>query len=500
MQPYVIAIDQGTTSSRCIIFDQNGSIVAADQKEHTQIYPKPGWVEHDALEIWNSVLYVIRGALNKTDISLSEIAACGITNQRETTIVWERATGRPIGNAIVWQDTRTAGFMNQLAADGGQDRFREIVGLPTNPYFSGSKIRWLLDNTPGAREKAERGDLCFGTVDTWLIWNLTGGPFGGKHVTDVSNASRTFLMNLHTLDWDDDMLRIIGVPRSILPEIRSSSEVYGEITWDGLEGIPVAGDLGDQQAALFGQTCYTAGEAKNTYGTGCFLLMNTGTQPIQSKNGLLTTLAYKIGGQPANYALEGSIAITGALVQWLRDNLKIIGASAEIETLAKTVEDSGGIYFVPAFSGLFAPYWRSDARGAIVGLTRYINSGHIARAVLEATAYQSAEVLEAMNKDSGVPLTALKVDGGMVHNQTLMQFQSDILGVPVIRPKVAETTALGAAYAAGLAVGCWKQVDDLRENWQVDQHWQPLMDAATREKLTAGWKKAITRTLNWVED
>ena len=500
MEKYIIAIDQGTTSSRCIIFDHRGSIVAADQKEHTQIYPKPGWVEHDALEILNSVEYVMRGALNKANISLSDIAACGITNQRETTVVWERATGRPIANAIVWQDTRTAGFMNLLAAEGGQDRFREIVGLPTNPYFSGSKIRWLLDNTPGAREKAENGELCFGTIDTWLIWNLTGGPNGGKHVTDVSNASRTFLMNLHTLDWDEQMLEIIGVPRSVLPEIRSSSEVYGTITWKALEGIPMAGDLGDQQAALFGQTCYTAGEAKNTYGTGCFLLMNTGTKPIQSKNGLLTTLAYKIGDQPAYYALEGSIAITGALVQWMRDNLKMIETSSEIETLANTVEDSGGIYFVPAFSGLFAPYWRSDARGAIIGLTRYINAGHIARAVLEATAYQSAEVLEAMNKDSGVPLTALKVDGGMVHNQTLMQFQSDILGVPVIRPKVAETTALGAAYAAGLAVGFWKKVDDLRENWQVDQRWKPHMGAETRETLMAGWKKAVTRTFDWVEN
>ena len=500
MADYVLSIDQGTTSSRCIIFDHSGSIVASDQKEHTQIYPKPGWVEHDALEIWNSVLYVIRGALNKTHIPLSDIAACGITNQRETTVVWERATGRPVANAIVWQDTRTAGFMNQLAAEGGQDRFREIVGLPTNPYFSGSKIRWLLDNTPGAREKAENGELCFGTIDTWLIWNLTGGPNGGVHVTDVSNASRTFLMNLHTLDWDDQMLEIIGVPRSVLPQIKASSEVYGLISIPDLKDIPVSGDLGDQQAALFGQTCYTAGEAKNTYGTGCFLLMNTGTEPIQSKNGLLTTLAYKIGDQPAYYALEGSIAITGALVQWMRDNLKMIETSSDIEKLANTVEDSGGIYFVPAFSGLFAPYWRSDARGAIVGLTRYINAGHIARAVLESTAYQSAEVLEAMNKDSGVPLTALKVDGGMVHNQTLMQFQSDILGVPVIRPKVAETTALGAAYAAGLAVGFWKQIDDLRENWQIDQKWQPQMEAATRETLMAGWKKAVTRTLDWVEE
>lgn len=500
MADYVLSIDQGTTSSRCIIFDHSGSIVASDQKEHTQIYPRPGWVEHDALEIWNSVLYVIRGALNRTNIPLSKIAACGITNQRETTVVWERATGRPVANAIVWQDTRTAGFMNQLAADGGQDRFREIVGLPTNPYFSGSKIRWLLDNTPGAREKAENGELCFGTIDTWLIWNLTGGINGGVHVTDVSNASRTFLMNLHTLDWDDEMLKIIGVPRSVLPQIKASSEVYGLISIPDLKGIPVSGNLGDQQAALFGQTCYTAGEAKNTYGTGCFLLMNTGAKPIQSRNGLLTTLAYKIGDQPAYYALEGSIAITGALVQWMRDNLKMIETSADIEKLANTVEDSGGIYFVPAFSGLFAPYWRSDARGTIVGLTRYINAGHIARAVLEATAYQSAEVLEAMNKDSGVPLTALKVDGGMVHNQLLMQFQSDILGVPVIRPKVAETTALGAAYAAGLAVGFWQQIEELRENWQVNQRWKPQMEAATRETLMKGWKKAVTRTLDWVEE
>ncbi len=500
MKKYVLAIDQGTTSSRCILFDRSGSIVATAQKEHRQIYPRPGWVEHDALEIWQTVQLVITEVLVKTEIKAEAIAACGITNQRETTVVWERATGRPIANAIVWQDTRTAGFMNHLAAEGGQDRFRQIVGLPTNPYFSGSKIRWLLDNAPGSREKAENGELCFGTIDTWLIWNLTGGPHGGKHVTDVSNASRTFLMNLKTLDWDADMLEIMEVPRSVLPEIRSSSEVYGEISWQALEGIPMAGDLGDQQAALFGQTCFTAGEAKNTYGTGCFLLMNTGTEPIQSKNGLLTTLAYKIGDQPAYYALEGSIAITGALVQWMRDNLKMIDTSSDIETLANTVEDSGGIYFVPAFSGLFAPYWRSDARGAIVGLTRYINSGHIARAVIEATAYQSAEVLEAMNKDSGVPLTALKVDGGMVHNQTLMQFQSDILGVPVIRPKVAETTALGAAYAAGLAVGFWTQLEDLRENWQVDQRWQPHMDAEGRRTLMAGWKKAVTRTMDWVEE
>lgn len=500
MRNYVISIDQGTTSSRCILFDQNGSAVASAQKEHQQIYPRPGWVEHDAQEIWQTVQLVITEVLVKTEIKPDQIAACGITNQRETTVVWERATGRPIANAIVWQDTRTSGFMNQLAAEGGQDRFREVVGLPTNPYFSGSKIRWLLDNTSGAREKAENGLLCFGTIDTWLIWNLTGGPNGGRHVTDVSNASRTFLMNLKSLDWDEEMLRIMGVPRAILPQIRPSSEVYGEISWQGLAGVPMSGDLGDQQAALFGQTCHTPGEAKNTYGTGCFLLMNTGTAPVQSKNGLLTTAAYKIGSQPAHYALEGSIAITGALVQWMRDNLKIIETSAAIETLANSVEDSGGIYFVPAFSGLFAPYWRSDARGAIVGLTRYITGGHLARAALEATAYQSAEVLEAMNKDSGVPLTTLKVDGGMVHNQTLMQFQSDILGVPVLRPKEAETTALGAAYAAGLAVGFWKKLDDLKANWQIGQRWQPRMDGSTRSTLMAGWKKAVARTLNWIEE
>lgn len=500
MAKYVVAIDQGTTSSRFMIFDHAGKVIGFDQKEHAQIYPKPGWVEHDALEIWQAVQDVIKGALTKHNIQLSDIAACGITNQRETTVVWDKATGKPIYNAIVWQDTRTDVFMNKLAEDGGQDRFRHIVGLPTNPYFSGSKIRWIIDHVEGARAKAEKGEILFGNIDTWLIWNLTGGPQGGVHVTDVSNASRTMLMNLVTLDWDPYMLETIGVPRAMLPKIEASSKVYGKITLPALKDIPVSGDLGDQQAALFGQTCYAAGEAKNTYGTGCFMLMSTGTSVVQSKNGLLTTLGYKIGDEPAVYALEGSIAITGALVQWIRDNLKMIEKSSDIEKLALTVEDSGGIYFVPAFSGLYAPYWRSDARGAIVGMTRYINGGHLARAVLEATAYQTAEVLEAMNKDSGVELKALKVDGGMVFNETLMQFQSDILGVPVIRPVVAETTALGAAYAAGLAVGFWAKVEDLRANWQIDKTWEPKMEPAVREKLYAGWKKAVTRTFDWVEN
>ncbi|MDY6846467.1 MAG: glycerol kinase GlpK [Chloroflexota bacterium] len=500
MAKYAVAIDQGTTSTRFMIFDHKGAVVGLDQKEHEQIYPKPGWVEHDPLEIWQATQDVIKGALDKYKIDIKDIAACGITNQRETTVVWEKATGKPIHNAIVWQDTRTDQICNELAKDGGQDRFREKVGLPLATYFSGPKIKWMLDNVEGAREKAEKGELLFGNIDTWVIWNLTGGTKGGVHVTDVTNASRTMLMNLETLDWDPDMLAVMDIPRAMLPAIKASSEVYGYAKNSGLDGIPVAGDLGDQQAALFGQTCYATGEAKNTYGTGCFMLLNTGTEPVQSKNGLLTTLGYKIGDQPAVYALEGSIAITGALVQWLRDNLKMIEKSSDIEILAQSVEDAGGIYFVPAFSGLFAPYWKSDARGVIVGLTRYINAGHIARAVLEATAYQTREVLDAMNKDSGVDLKALKVDGGMVFNELLMQFQSDILGVPVIRPTVAETTALGAAYAAGLAVGFWEEVEDLRENWGVDKEWQPKMDEETRAELYKGWKKAVTRTFDWVED
>ncbi|WP_448336331.1 glycerol kinase GlpK [Bellilinea sp.] len=498
MAKYAAAVDQGTTSTRFMIFDHSGQVVGVDQKEHEQIYPKPGWVEHDPLEIWTRTQEVIEGALRKSGVDPKEIAAVGVTNQRETTVVWEKATGKPVYNAIVWQDTRTDKICNELAADGGQDRLRPKTGLPLATYFSGPKIKWILDNVAGVREKAEKGEVLFGNIDTWVIWNLTGGPQGGVHVTDVSNASRTMLMNLETLDWDDEILQLMGIPRAMLPAVRPSSEVYGHAR-GLLEGIPVAGDLGDQQAALFGQACYDPGEAKNTYGTGCFMLLNTGTKPVPSKSGLLTTLGYKIGNQPAVYCLEGSIAITGALVQWLRDNLKMIENSKDIEGLARTVEDNGGIYFVPAFSGLFAPYWRSDARGVIVGLTRYINRGHIARAALEATAFQTREVLDAMNKDSGVPLTALKVDGGMVYNELLMQFQADILGVPVIRPKVAETTSLGAAYAAGLAVGFWSNFDELRANWGKDAEWHPKMAAEEREKLYAGWKKAVERTFGWVE-
>ncbi len=497
MSKFVAAVDQGTTSSRCMIFDHSGQVVAYDQKEHEQIYPKPGWVEHDPIEIWGAVQAVIAGALAKGAIELKEIAAVGITNQRETTVVWNRKTGRPVYNAIVWQDTRTDQFCSELAQDGGQDRFRRQVGLPLATYFSGPKIKWILDNVDGARAAAEAGALAFGNIDTWLIWNMTGGTNGGIHVTDVSNASRTMLMNLETLDWDADMLNVIGIPRSMLPTIRASSDVYGNAT-GALAGIPIAGDLGDQQAALFGQTCFDVGEAKNTYGTGCFMLLNTGTKIVPSKSGLLTTLGYKIGNQPAVYCLEGSIAIAGALVQWLRDNLRMFDYSKHVEDYAASVPDAGGMYIVPAFSGLFAPYWRSDARGVFVGLTRFINRNHIARAALEATAYQTREVLDAMNADSGVPLTALKVDGGMVRNNLLMQFQADILGVPVIRPTVAETTSLGAAYAAGLAVGFWDNLQSLRENWGKDKEWQPTMDATKRDELYAGWKKAVTRTFDWV--
>ncbi len=498
MTKYVGALDQGTTSTRFMIFDHAGAVVAIDQKEHEQIYPKPGWVEHDANEIWTRCQEVIAGALAKAGITAADLAAVGITNQRETTLVWNKKTGQPVFNAIVWQDTRTDLLVNEFAKDGGQDRFRAKVGLPLATYFSGPKVRWILDNVPGARESAEAGDLVFGNMDTWCIWNLTGGVNGGVHVTDVSNASRTMLMNLETLAWDDEILGIMGVPKSMLPAIKASSEVYGTCV-GALAGVPVAGDLGDQQAALFGQTCFSPGEAKNTYGTGCFMLLNTGEKIVPSKSGLLTTLGYKIGDQPAVYALEGSIAITGALVQWLRDNLGMIEKSPDIEALAATVEDNGGVYFVPAFSGLFAPYWKNDARGVIAGLTRYVTKGHIGRAVLEATAWQTREVLDAMNADSGVPLTALKVDGGMVFNNLLMQFQADVLGVPVIRPVVAETTALGAAYAAGLAVGYWAEIEDLRENWARDAEWAPKMDADLREKEYAQWKKAVTRTFAWVD-
>lgn len=498
MAKYAAAIDQGTTSTRCMIFDHGGRVVSVDQREHEQIYPKPGWVEHDPKEIWLRTQGVIDGALSKGGVDPSDIAAVGVTNQRETTVVWDRNTGEPVYNAIVWQDTRTDKICDELAADGGQDRFRAKVGLPLATYFSGPKIRWILENVEGAAAKAEAGDLAFGNIDTWVIWNLTGGPNGGVHVTDVTNASRTMLMDLSTLDWDDEILGVMGVPRSILPQIRSSSEVYGEAV-GSLAGIPVAGDLGDQQAATFGQVCFDPGSAKNTYGTGNFMLLNTGTELVPSKSGLLTTVCYKIGDSDAVYALEGSIAITGALVQWLRDNLGMIGTSSEVEDLAKTVDDNGGIYIVPAFSGLFAPYWKSNARGVIAGLTRYVNKGHIARAALEATAWQTREVLDAMNNDSGVDLQELKVDGGMVGNELLMQFQADVLGVPVIRPAVAETTSLGAAYAAGLATGFWSEVDDLRENWVKDKEWTPQMDAERREAEYAQWKKAVTRTFDWVD-
>ena len=497
MSKFVASIDQGTTSTRCIIFDSRGQIVAQDQAEHTQIYPQPGWVEHDPQEIWQNVQRVFRGALDRSAISTADIAAIGITNQRETTLVWNRLTGKPYANAIVWQDTRTDQICSRLAVKGGQDRFRARTGLPLATYFSGPKIAWLIENIPGLPEAVENGDAVFGNVDTWLIWNLTGGTRGGVHVTDVTNASRTLMMDLKTLQWDAEILHELGVPLTMLPAIEPSAKIYGYA--DIFDGIPVAADLGDQQAALFGQTCFNPGEAKNTYGTGCFMLLNTGEEIVPSKNGLLTTLGYQIGSQAPVYCLEGSIAIAGALVQWLRDNLKIIQESADIEPLARTVEDNGGIYFVPAFSGLFAPYWRSDARGVIVGLTRYINRGHIARAVLEATAYQTREVLDAMEQDSGVILTTLKVDGGMVYNDLLMQFQADILDVPVIRPVVTETTALGAAYAAGLAVGYWKNMDDLRSNWGKGKEWLPAMRADMRQRLYNGWKKAVNRTLDWIE-
>jgi glycerol kinase len=498
MAKYVAAIDQGTTSTRFIVFDRAGSVVAVEQKEHQQIYPQPGWVEHDPQEIWQRVQEVIAGALQKSGITPEDIAAVGVTNQRETTVVWDWTTGVPLCNAIVWQDTRTLDICKGLAEEGGQDRLRPKTGLPLATYFSGPKLKWILDQIPGALARAEKGELLFGTIDSWIIWNLTGGPAGGVHVTDVSNASRSMLLNLETLDWDPDILRLMGIPRAMLPAITASSEIYGEAR-GMLAGVPVAGDLGDQQAALFGQTCFAPGEAKNTYGTGCFMLLNTGNQIVHSTSGLLTTVAYKLGQHRAVYALEGSIAIAGALVQWLRDNLGLIGRSADIEALARTVDDNGGIFFVPAFSGLFAPYWRNDARGVIAGLTHYVNKGHLARAVLEATAFQTREVLEAMNADSGLPLTALKVDGGMVFNELLMQFQADILGVPVIRPTMTETTALGAAYAAGLAVGFWTTMEELRANWGKDKEWTPAMGVAVREKHYRDWRRAVTRTFGWIE-
>lgn len=501
MTTYVAAIDQGTTSTRCMIFSHAGEVVSVDQKEHEQIFPKAGWVEHDPEEVWRNTREVAAGALAKADLHAPDIAAVGITNQRETAVVWEKSTGKPVYNAIVWQDTRTDKICAELEAlGGGQDRYKAKTGLPLATYFSGPKIRWILDNVDGARERAQAGELLFGNMDTWVLWNMTGGPDGGVHVTDPTNASRTLLMDLSTLSWDADIARDMGIPLSMLPEIRSSSEEYGKVREKGaLAGVPIAGILGDQQAATFGQACLSVGEAKNTYGTGNFVLLNTGNEKVMSNNGLLTTVCYKIGAQEPVYALEGSIAVTGSLVQWIRDNLGMIAAAPEIEEHARTVEDNGGCYFVPAFSGLFAPYWRADARGAIVGLTRYVNKGHLARAVLEATAYQSREVIDAMNADSGVPLKSLKVDGGMVGNELLMQFQADILGVPVIRPVVAETTALGAAYAAGLAVGFWAGEDDIRNNWAKDKEWTPSMDDSAREKTFNQWKKAVTRTFDWVE-
>ncbi|PSL06642.1 glycerol kinase [Haloactinopolyspora alba] len=502
MNNYVAAIDQGTTSTRCMIFDRTGSVVSVDQREHEQIFPRAGWVEHDPEEVWRNTREVCAGALAKGDLVDSDIVAVGITNQRETTVVWDRNTGKPVYNAIVWQDTRTDRIATELGAlGGGQERYRAVTGLPLATYFSGPKVKWILDNVDGARAKAEAGDLLFGNMDTWVLWNATGGTDGGLHVTDPTNASRTLLMDLDTLTWNEQNAADMGIPMSMLPEIRSSSEVYGYIRQRGaFAGLPLAGILGDQQAATFGQACLTPGEAKNTYGTGNFVLLNTGTEKVMSENGLLTTVCYKIGNNETVYALEGSIAVTGALVQWLRDNLGMISSAPEIERLAAAVDDNGGAYFVPAFSGLFAPYWRSDARGAIVGLTRFVDKGHLARAVLEATAYQSREVIDAMNADSGVALKSLKVDGGMVGNELLMQFQADILGVPVIRPVVAETTALGAAYAAGLAVGFWKSEDDIRNNWAQDKQWEPRMDEAVREKQYRTWKKAVTKTFDWVED
>ena len=501
MSDYVAAIDQGTTSTRCMIFDHAGRVVAADQLEHRQVFPRAGWVEHDPVEIWQNTRRVVAGALERAGVTASSIAAAGITNQRETAVVWDRRTGQPVYNAIVWQDTRTDRICAELGTlGGGATRYTDRVGLPLATYFSAPKVRWVLDNVEGAGDAAERGDLMFGTVDTWLLWNLTGGVDGGIHVTDVTNASRTLLMDLRTLSWDADIADEIGLPTSLLPQIRSSSEVYGTGRADDvLAGVPIAGDLGDQQAATFGQVCFEVGTAKNTYGTGNFLLLNTGTRPVPSRNGLLTTVCYRIGEADPVYALEGSIAVTGSLVQWLRDNLGLISSAAEVEELARSVEDNGGAYFVPAFSGLFAPYWRSDARGALVGLTRYVTRGHVARAALEATAFQTREVVDAMNADSGVALKELKVDGGMVTNETLMQFQADILDVPVIRPVLNETTALGAAYAAGLAVGYWSGEQDLRRNWAESRRWVPAMDAATRDRLYRTWKKAVVRTFDWVD-
>ncbi|WP_262705179.1 MULTISPECIES: glycerol kinase GlpK [Streptomyces] len=493
---YVAAIDQGTTSSRCIIFDRNGAIVAVDQREHRQIFPKPGWVEHDATEIWSKVQAVVAGALAKAGLRADELTALGITNQRETTVLWDRRTGKPVHNAIVWQDTRTSGLCEELGGEVGQDRFRDTTGLPLASYFSGPKAAWLLDHVPGLRRRAEMGEIAFGTIDSWLIWNLTGGTDGGVHVTDVTNAGRTLLMDLRTLQWDTSILSTMGLPEAMLPEIRSSAEVYGTAVGQ-LAGVPVASALGDQQAAVFGQTCYGVGEAKNTYGTGSFLLLNTGDRPVPSKSGLLTTMGYRLGGERPVYCLEGSIAITGALVQWFRDQLGIIRSADEIEPLAASVDDNGGAYIVPAFSGLFAPYWRSDARGVITGLTRYVTKAHLARAVLEATSWQTREVVDAMYQDSGVRISTLKVDGGMTANDLLMQHQADVLGVPVIRPVVAETTCLGAAYAAGLATGAWQDLDELRAHWKRDAEWTPRMTEEERTREYGNWRMAVERSFGW---
>ncbi|MFF4219952.1 glycerol kinase GlpK [Streptomyces nondiastaticus] len=495
--PYVAAIDQGTTSSRCIVFDREGRAVGSDQREHRQIFPKPGWVEHDAAEIWAKVQAVVAGALAAAGLRAGELSALGITNQRETTVLWDRSTGKPVHNAIVWQDTRTDALCRELGGADGQDRFRAATGLPLASYFSGPKAAWLLEHVPGLRRRAENGEIAFGTVDSWLVWNLTGGTDGGVHVTDVTNASRTLLMDLGTLQWDAGILAAMGIPEAVLPEIRSSCEVYGRAVGP-LAGVPVAAALGDQQAAVFGQTCYGVGEAKNTYGTGSFLLLNTGTRPVPSKNGLLTTVGYRLGGEDAVYCLEGSIAVTGALVQWFRDQLGLIRSAGEIEALAASVPDNGGAYIVPAFSGLYAPYWRADARGVITGLTGYVTRAHLARAVLEATSWQTREVVDAMFQDSGVRISSLKVDGGMTANGLLMQHQADVLGVPVIRPVVAETTSLGAAYAAGLATGVWRDPDELRAHWQRDAEWTPRRAPEEREAEYRVWRKAVERSFGWL--
>ena len=500
MTKYIGAIDQGTTSTRFILFDDLGRIASIAQKEHEQIYPQPGWVEHNPEEIWQRTLEVIGQSLQKAGISGAELTGIGITNQRETTVVWNRKTGKAVYNAIVWQDTRTSEYVSEFSREGGQDRFRAQTGLPLATYFSGLKIRWILDHVPGARESADCGDLLFGNIDSFLIWNLTGGAQSGIHLTDVTNASRTQLMNLQSLDWDEKILETLEIARPMLPRIRSSSEIYGCAQVAGIRDVPIASDLGDQQAALVGQTCFKPGQAKNTYGTGCFLLLNTGPHAVQSRHGLVTTVAYQLGNQPVHYALEGSVAIAGALVQWLRDNLGLIRTSAEVEELAKTVDDNGGVYFVPAFSGLFAPYWKSNARGVIAGLTRYAGKGQLARAVLEATAFQTREIVEAMEKDSGITLDALRTDGGMVENELLMQFQADILNRPVVRPSVKETTALGAAYAAGLAIGLFKNADELCSNWSINKTWTPQMEDTERESMYRLWKKAVSRTFDWLDE